>query len=48
MSVPAALGRPGVTGVPELPLEASELAALRASAGQTREQIAALEAARLR
>jgi malate dehydrogenase len=48
VSVPAALGRPGVMGVPELPLEASELAALRASAEQTREQIAALEAARLR
>jgi malate dehydrogenase len=48
MSVPAALGRAGVERVPELTLEAAELAALRASAGQIREQIAALEAARVR
>lgn len=46
MSVPALLGRGGVLGVPELALDADELAALRASATQVAEQIAALEAAR--
>jgi malate dehydrogenase len=48
MSVPALLGCVGVLAVPELPLDADELAALRASAAQIREQIAALEAARTR
>jgi malate dehydrogenase len=45
MSVPAVLGRTGVLAVPELPLLDDELAAVRASAAQVREQIAALEAA---
>ena len=45
MSVPAVLGRAGVVAVPELPLTDGELTALRASAEQIREQIAALEAA---
>jgi malate dehydrogenase len=44
MSVPAVLGRRGVLAVPELPLLDDELAALRASAAQIAEQIAALEA----
>jgi malate dehydrogenase len=46
MSVPAVLGRKGVTAVPELPLDGAELSALRASAAQIREQITALEATR--
>lgn len=46
MSVPALLGRQGVVAVPELPLDGAELSALRASAAQVREQIAALEATR--
>jgi malate dehydrogenase len=46
MSVPALLGREGVREVPELPLTAEELTALRASSAQVAEQIAALEAAR--
>lgn len=46
MSVPALLGPEGVRAVPELPLDADELATLRASAAQIAEQIAALEAAR--
>jgi malate dehydrogenase len=46
MSVPALLGRAGVRAVPELPLNDGELAALRASAAQIAEQIAALESAR--
>lgn len=46
MSVPAALGRGGVKDVPELDLDASELAALRASAEGIREQVAAVESAR--
>ena len=45
MSEPAILGRAGVVGVPELPLLDDELVALRASAAQIAEQIAALEAA---
>jgi malate dehydrogenase len=45
MSVPAVLGRAGVLAVPELPLLDEELDALRASAAQIGEQIAALEAA---
>lgn len=45
VSVPARLGRGGVTGIPELPLDAGELEALRASAEGVREGIAALEAA---
>jgi malate dehydrogenase len=48
LSVPASLGRAGVLGVPELALEPSELAALRASAERVREQVAALEATRAR
>ena len=46
MSVPALLGRQGVAAIPELPLDGAELAALRASAEQIREQITALEATR--
>jgi malate dehydrogenase len=46
MSVPALLGRGGVLAVPELPLDDAELAAVRASAAQISEQIAALETAR--
>lgn len=45
MSVPALLGRGGIAGLPELPLDAAELAALRASAATIREQLAALPAA---
>ena len=45
MTVPAVLGRAGVLAVPELPLEPAELAAVRASAAQIAEQIAALESA---
>jgi malate dehydrogenase len=44
MSVPAVLGRSGVLAVPELPLSDNESAAVRASAAQIAEQIAALEA----
>jgi len=44
MSVPALLGRSGVLAVPELPLTDDELEAVRASAAQIAEQIAALEA----
>ncbi|MBE0476607.1 MAG: malate dehydrogenase [Coriobacteriia bacterium] len=44
VSVPAALGRGGVHGIPELPLTAEELAALRASAETVREAVAALPA----
>lgn len=46
MSVPVLLGREGVRAVPELPLTDDELAAVRASAAQIAEQIAALESAR--
>jgi len=46
MSVPALLGRAGVLAVPELPLTDDELSAVRASAAQIAEQIAALEATR--
>jgi len=45
MTVPAVLGRSGVVGVPELDLTDEELTALRASAAQISEQIAALESA---
>jgi malate dehydrogenase len=45
MTVPAVLGRGGVLGVPELDLTDDELTALRASAAQISEQIAALESA---
>lgn len=45
MTVPAVLGRNGVMGVPELDLHDDELAAMRASAEQIAEQIAALESA---
>jgi malate dehydrogenase len=45
MTVPAVLGAAGVLAVPELALEASELAALQASAASIAVQIAALESA---
>jgi malate dehydrogenase len=46
MSVPAVLGRRGVADVPEFEFDDAELSALRASADQICEQVAALESAR--
>jgi malate dehydrogenase len=48
VSVPAVIGAAGVLDIPELPLDADELAALRSSAEGVREQAAALESARSR
>ncbi|WP_420124192.1 malate dehydrogenase, partial [Nakamurella sp.] len=42
VGLPARLGRHGVTGIVELPLEPAELAALRAAADRIRERVAGL------